>query len=206
MQCRFACRLTSEEYVTQEGWRFATLERCPEHPEGGCGFARHTAYTRVEPPGCKIARWYCPKARKTFSLLPDCLSSRLRGSLAEVEQVAALVEGAQGMEAAADKARPDIQLPGALRWTRRRSKTALGVLAILLGLLPEFLAGTEPTISSLRSRLGVEPALPVLREHAAAHLHVLPPPFGFGPRLEPRWPSPRPSQQETGPDPPSVDR
>ncbi|WP_373047155.1 hypothetical protein [Vulgatibacter sp.] len=206
MQLRLGTRLTSEEYVTQEGWRFATLERCPEHPEGGCGFARHTAYTRVEPPGCRIARWYCPKARKTFSLLPDCLSSRLRGSLAEVEQVAALVEGAQGMEAAADMARPDIQLPGAVRWTRRRSKTALGVLAILVGLLPEFLAGCEPTISSLRSRLGVEPALPVLREHAAARLHALPPPLGFGPRLEPRWPSPCPSQQETGPDPPSVDR
>ena len=206
MQCRFACRLTSEEYVTQEGWRSATLECCPEHPEGGCGFARHTPYTRVEPPGCKVARWYCPTARKTFSLLPDFLASRLRGSLAEVEQVAVLVERTDGMEAAADVARPDIQLPGAVRWTRRRSKTALAVLAIVVGLLPDLLAGCEPTISSLRSRLGVEPALPVLRERAAAHLHALPPPLGFGPRLERRWRSPPPSQQETGPDPPKLAR
>jgi len=182
------------------------LERCPEHPEGGCGFASHGTYTRVEPPGCRIARWYCPTARKTFSRLPDCLSSRLRGSLAEVEQVAALVEGNRSMETAADVARPDILLPGAVRWTRRRSKTALAVLAIVVGLLPELLAGCEPTISSLRSRLGVEPALPVLREHVAAQLHALPPPLGFGPRLERRWRSPVPSQQETGPDPPGAAR
>ena len=77
MQLRHDCQLTSEEYVKQEAWKSASLQRCPKHPAGGCGFARHTAYARVEPPGMHIARWYCPEAHVTFSLLPDCLASRL---------------------------------------------------------------------------------------------------------------------------------
>lgn len=202
VQLRFTTGLTSEEYVRQEGWRSATLERCPDHPEGGCGFARHTAYSRVEPPGCLIARWYCPKSRRTFSLLPNCLSSRLRGSLEEVEQVAAMVDETASMEAAADLARPDIQLPGAVRWTRLRGNAVHAVLSILIGLLADDLAGVTPTVSSIRSRLGAEPALPLLRDIAADHLHALPPPLGFGPRLQRRWRHGAANQQEAGPDPP----
>jgi hypothetical protein len=114
-----ATGLTSEEYVSQKGWLAASLERCPFHPEGGCGLARHGTYARVWPAGCLIARWRCPPARTTISLLPDFLCSRLRGTLAEVEAVVAAVEAAPTQEAASEALRPDIELPGALRWLRR---------------------------------------------------------------------------------------
>ena len=68
-------------------------------------------------------------AHTTFSLLPDCLAAKLPGSLEELEQVLSAVEEAPSLEAAADKLRPDILLPGALRWVRRRltlAQVALG--------------------------------------------------------------------------------
>lgn len=116
MQLRQKTQLTSHEYVTGRAWRLATLERCPLHPAGGCTLTRHGTYRRVEPPGTEVARFYCRRGRTTFSLLPDCLSSRLSGSLDEVEQVVAAVEAGPTLEAAAAKVRPDIALPGALRW------------------------------------------------------------------------------------------
>ena len=64
----------------------------------------------------QISRWYCPTGHTTFSLLPDCLASRLPGSLDEVEQVVAIVEAkvaaGESIEKAAEKIRPDIELPG----------------------------------------------------------------------------------------------
>ncbi len=113
MQVRLATGLTSEEYVKQEAWRSARLERCPFHPEGGCGLARHGTYARVSPAGCLIARY--PPARTTISLLPDFLCSRLTGTLAEVEAVVAVADAAPTQEAASEALRPDIELPGALR-------------------------------------------------------------------------------------------
>jgi hypothetical protein len=41
MQLRYACEENGEKYVSPAGWRSATLSRCPLHPQGGCGFARH---------------------------------------------------------------------------------------------------------------------------------------------------------------------
>ena len=120
MQLRFATGLTSTEYVTQEAWRDATLERCPLHPHGGCSFTRHGTYGRVEPPGTRIPRWYCPESHCTFSLLADCFAARLSGTLTEVEAVVRLVEQASSREAAAEGLRLDIELPGVLRWLRRR--------------------------------------------------------------------------------------
>ena len=32
---------------------------------------------RKTPRGTRVARWYCPQSRTTFSLLPDCLAARL---------------------------------------------------------------------------------------------------------------------------------
>jgi hypothetical protein len=87
VQLRFECSLTGGEYVNQRAWREASLPRCPLHPKGGCGFARHGTYKRISPPGTLIARWYCPQGHRTFSLLPDCLAARLTGTLAEVESV-----------------------------------------------------------------------------------------------------------------------
>ncbi|MCY4540933.1 MAG: hypothetical protein OXB95_00850, partial [Rhodobacteraceae bacterium] len=35
-----------DEYIAQKKWKNARLKKCPKHPEGGCGFARHGAYRR----------------------------------------------------------------------------------------------------------------------------------------------------------------
>src|SRR6266540_709358 len=118
VQVRLTTGLTSEEYVSQKGWLTARFERCPFHPEGGCGFASHGTYPRIDPPGCRIARGYCPTAHATVSLLPDFLCSRLTGTLAEVERVVAAVEVAPTQEAASEVLRPDIELPGGVRLAR----------------------------------------------------------------------------------------
>ena len=205
VQVRLTTGLTSEEYVKQEAWRFARLERCPLHPEGGCGFAGHGAYARVSPPGCRIARDRCPTARVTFSLLPDFLCAGLTGTLAEAEAVVAAAEVGT-REAASEALRPEVELPGAVRWVRRRVRLVHAGLAAVIGLLPGLLAGREPTVTSIRSALGTEAALVCLRELAADHLGALPPPLGFGPRPARRRPRATALQHDPGPDPPSGPR
>jgi hypothetical protein len=130
----------------------------------------------------KIARWYCREAQATVSLLPDCLAAKLPGSLAEVEQVVAEVEGASHVEAAADALRPDIDLPGRLRWVRRRLGLVYAALLALRTLMPDLFAGCVVTICAFREQLGVTPVLPMLRAIGAEHLQALSPPLGFGPR------------------------
>ena len=202
MQLRFNTGLTSEEYVSRQAWREATLERCPLHPGGGCGLARHGTYERMDPPGARVARWRCPPGHCTFSLLPDCLAARLPGALAEVEAVVAAVECAPSLEAAADVLRPDIELPGAMRWTRRRVQRVHTALHVLRGVDPERFAGWSATVSAWRAGLDVEPVLPALRAIAAEHLHELPAPFGFSHRLVQGGESHRVCQHPVGPDPP----
>lgn len=182
VQLRFKTPLSSREYVREQAWRDASLERCPLHPEGGCSFARHGTYGRVEPPGTRIPRWYCPEGHCTFSLLADCFASRLPGSLSDLEQVVVEVEQARSLEAAANALRTDdIALPGAIRWTRRRVQQVHAVLGILLGLLPECFCDCQPTVTALRQWLGVEWVLPRVRDMAAVYLRVLPSPVGFAP-------------------------
>lgn len=121
VQVRYETGLTGAEYVTRQGWRLARLERCPLHPGGGCGLARHTPYLRKNPPGTYIARWHCRQGHCTFSLLPDHLAARFPGTLAEIERVVLAVEEARSVAAAADTLRPDtVMLPSAVRWGRRR--------------------------------------------------------------------------------------
>ena len=179
------------------------------HPRGGCGFGRHWTYSRVEPPGTQIARWYCPTGHTTFSLLPDCLASRLPGSLYEVEQVVAIVEAkvaaGESIEKAAEEIRPDIELPGAVRWVRQRLAYVRMALLALVTLLPGQL-GNGPRLGNVRKVLGTERALMRLREIGAGHLGALAPPFGFGPRPKRRWRKRRHRQQGTGPDPPRTSR
>lgn len=202
MQVRLTTGLTSEDYVSQKGWLTARLERCPFHPEGGCGLARHGTYERVSPPGCLIARLWCPTAHTSISLLPDCLCSRLTGSLAEVEAAVAAADTAPTQEAASEALRPNVELPGALRWVRRRRRLVRAALSAVIGLLPGRLAGCRPTVASFRSALGAEMVLVRLRAEVATHLAALPPPLGFGPRTARRRPSSTASQQEPGPEPP----
>ena len=202
MQLRFATGLTSESYVSRQAWREASLAHCPLHPTGGCGWARHGTYARVHPAGARVARWYCPRGHRTFSLLPDCLAARLPGTLEEVEQVVVVAEQAKSLEAAADQLRPDIDLPGAMRWVRRRVKAIHGALTTLLGLLPERFLGCLPRVVSLREHLALAHPLPVLREIAAPFLPGLAPPLGLCPPPGAGGEHARSHQQYPGPDPP----
>jgi len=74
----------------------------------------------------------------SFSLLPDCLASRLPGTLLEIEDVVAKVENSPSQQTAADVIRIDIELPGALRWMRRRIFLVKVALRLLIELLPVF--------------------------------------------------------------------
>jgi hypothetical protein len=205
VQLRFKTGLTSEQYVSRQAWRGASLERCPLHPRGGCSFARHGTYERVTPPGTRIPRWYCPKGHGTFSLLADCFAARLPGSLAELEAVVVDVEQAKSLERAADRVRSDdVTLPSAIRWTRRRVQSVHAILTILIGLLPEHFCACQPNVSAFRQRLNVAYCLPRLREIAQAHLHALPTPLGFAPRPPRRGAYKNAHQHSTGPDPPST--
>lgn len=203
MQLRFKTELTGADYVSREAWRLASLTHCPLHPRGGCGFARHGTYGRVSPPGTRIARWYCPAAHCTFSLLPDHLAARFPGTLHDIEQVVAAVEQARSIEAAADQLRSDdIPLASAVRWVRRRLSPVRKLLTIVMGLFPQRLLGCTPTLAALRERFACDEVLVVLREVAHLHLQALAPPLGF------QHPSYRSAerhhrfQQHLGPDPP----
>lgn len=204
VQLRFATGLTSTEYVTQKAWRDASLDRCPLHPHGGCSFARHGTYERVSPPGTRIPRWYCPQGHRTFSLLPDCFAARLSGTLCEVEAAVEQVEQAPNLEAAADRLRLDIELPGALRWMRRRVRAVHGALTTLKGLEPARFLPCEPTLASFRRQIKGDAVLPALRDIADRHLFALAPPLGFaGPPRGGGEPA-RGAQHRGGPDPPPI--
>lgn len=204
VQLRFATGLTSESYVSRQAWREASLPCCPLHPGGGCGWARHGTYARVYPAGARVARWYCPRGHRTFSLLPDCLAARLPGTLAEVEQVVVVAEQAKSLEAAADELRPDIELPGAMRWVRRRVKAIHGALITIVGLLPERFAGAVASVLGLRAHLVLSAVLPELRAIAAPFLAELPPPLGLHPPGPCAGERRGPVQHQTGPDPPGA--
>ena len=203
MQLRHRTTLTSEQYVTQKAWRQARLEVCPQHRGGGCGFTRHGTYPRLDPPGMRVARWYCPDAQVTFSLLPDCLSARLSGSLDEVESAVIASEG-RSVESAAQAVRVDaIELPGAVRWLRRRRRRVRAALLALITAMPGRL-GAVGEVRAIRAVLGTDRALVTLREIGAAHLQALPHPLGFCPPPRRGRESAKPVQHETGPDPPGA--
>jgi hypothetical protein len=202
VQLRHRTTLTSEQYVTQKAWRQARLDFCPAHPRGGCGFARHGTYSRLDPAGMRVARWYCPEAQMTFSLLPDCLSSRLGGSLDEAERVVIAAESL-GVEPAAQSLRMgEVELPGALRWLRRRRRGVRAAVLALVTAMPGRL-GTVAEVRAIRDVLGTERALVALREIGADHLHVLPSPLGLRPSSATRAQGAHRFQHKTGPDPPS---
>ena len=203
MQLRLRTGLTGEQYVTAQGWRDATLARCPHHPGGGCSLARHGTYPRKTPPGTRIARWYCPESHTTFSLLPDCLAARLPGTLADLEDAVAAGERAPSVAAAAVALRAGrSEPPGAMRWLRRRTRLVRRVLTAVRGLLPERLAGCPATILAFRGRLGTDAALVWLREMAAPQLPALPTPLGYAHHPTTPGHPVQPFQQRVGHDPP----
>ena len=180
VQLRYESGHTGEEYVSAEAWCAARLERCPNHSQGGCSFARHGTYPRKTPVGTRIARWYCPESHTTFSLLPDCLAARLPGTLKELEAVVAVAEQTPSLIKAADKLRPDaIELAGAMRWVQRRVRSVHHALRHVVGLLPEQFARCNADVAAFRKRLGTKAALLTLRSLTAVWLPALPAPLGF---------------------------
>lgn len=155
----------------------------------------------------RVARFYCPTGRTTFSLLPDCLASRLSSTLAEVEQVVLVAEAAPTLEQAAVQLRPDIETQGGVRWVRRRLGPVRVALLALATLLPLVLGvlGEPPTLAAAQATAG-KPVLVRLRDLAGEQLRSLPPPLGLGPRTAPRRSRQNVFQHETGPDPPGGHR
>ena len=203
MQLRYETGLTGEQYVRAQAWRAATLERCPNHPHGGCSFARHGTYARKTPRGTQIARWYCPESHTTFSLLPDCLAARLPGELDTLEAVVAHAEQAPSLAAAANALRPDaVELPGAMRWAARRVRLVHHVLSLVIGLLPEQLARCIAEMVAVRARLDSDIALRTLRTLVDPQLRALPAPLGFQPHRLGSTNRNRAHQHKMGPDPP----
>lgn len=204
VQVRLATSSTGERYVTDKLWEHATIASCPWHPQGGCGFSRHGTYQRVTPVGCRVARWYCRKARATVSALPDCLAAHRRGTLEELECLALATERAASLAAAARTERQGIELPGALRFLGRLRRDLNAVLAAVRGLDPERFAGVAVTLVGFAAALGIVPpgVLVRLRVECAAHLATLPVPLGFvAYRIECNGER-RATQQRAGRDPP----
>jgi hypothetical protein len=129
----------------------------------------------------RVRRYYCPTAHETFSLLPDCLASRFPSDLDDLERVVVHVAAARSVEAAADTLRPDIELPSAVRWIRRRLAVVRTALVIAASLLPA-LRIRDVSLVTLGTAWGTARVLVTLRGRVAGHLAVVPPPLGFGPR------------------------
>lgn len=137
----------------------------------------------------------------TFSLLPDFLCARLRGDLDTAEAVCVAVES-RGVEPAARDLRPEVGLPGVMRWIRRRTKGVRAALLALVTTMPE-MVGSVAEVSAVRGALSTTRALVALREIGAAQLHALPCPLGFAPRPTSRKAGTRVAQHRTGPAPPT---
>jgi len=182
MQIRHRVNVSASEYNEQKLCEKAELKQCPLHPEGGCGMRRHGSYTRKWPIELEIPCWYCRKGHTLISLLPDFLPSRLSGTLKEVEEVVLEAQKHPSLESASEAIRPDIELPGALRWLRRRLHYVIDILTIARGILPQF--GFK-NLQQLQQDFKVDFVLPHLRQILEKHLHALPHIIGLiPPRLE----------------------
>jgi hypothetical protein len=188
-----------DAYIRHQEWREARLSGCPLHPSGGCSFARHGSYVRATPPGLRIARWYCPEGRRTFSLLPDFLAAKLPGLLASIEDSVTVASSAKSMEAAADALRgPDVTLPGAVRWLRRRIRAVRTVLAHVTA---EMATGALTRESALGINLDKGRVLLGLRRSLSPQiLNRIPAPLGFQPAWGAGWARDGNRQHEMGPD------
>ena len=180
MQLRYETGLTGEEYVRTKAWRDAKLERCPNHPHGGCSVASHGTYARKTPRDAKVPRWYCRESHTTISLLADCLAARLPGTLDALETVVAHAERSRSLTETAKALRRDaIELPGAIRWVRRRVRLVRRLLTLLAEQQPERFPHGIAGLIPLRAHLDTGRALVELRCLLEPHLSVLPMPLGF---------------------------
>ena len=204
MQFRYPTELSAEEYVRAEAWKFIEVVRCPIHPDSDCRITRHGTYLRKIPEGAGFLRILCPTEQITFSLLPDCFSSRFPGTLADVESVVLMVEKAvrnSGYEELTmttvkeTLTSPDLALvaeesdaDGILydadfRWLKRRVEYVLAVLTAVSALFPEIFEDCRPTLTSYSSVFGGGPVLVRLRAATESRIHEIPSPVGLNPRF-----------------------
>ena len=111
-------------------------------------------------------------------------------------------EQAPSLEALCKQQRLDIELPGALRWVRRRVQDVHGALHRIKGLSGEVFVLVEPTVTAFAAYLEVDAVLVALRGIAAAWLGELPKPLGFAPRRNRGRGAAPHVQHRAGPDPP----
>jgi hypothetical protein len=123
--------------------------------------------------------------------------------LNEVEAVVRAAEQAPSLEAACQDLRPEIELPGVLRWARRRVQAVQAALQALKGLLPQQFP-CPATLAAFAACLGVTEVLVALRPIGETFLQNLPSPFGFMPRRTPGDGGGSARQHGVGPDPPGV--
>ena len=205
VQIRLTTLCTSEDYVAGKRWRDATLECCPWHPQGDCGFCRHGTYERVKPAGILIPRWYCPIERRTVSALPDFLASHYSGTLIELEALVLSIEQASSLSVATSFLRTDIELPGALRYLRRLYQAILSALKIAHGVLPDLFVGQTLSLASLATTLPPgQSVLVSLRQQVRHYLPQLPTPLGFNPARKIVRISQALFQHKVGTDPPQA--
>lgn len=203
MQVRLRIALTSEQYVSQQAWREASLPCCPLGHDP-CRAVGHGSYERKRPAGTRVARRWCKPCGVSIGLLPDFLASRVSGTLDEFEQTAAAAEQAPSQWKAAEQARPhDGAFESAVKWVRFRIQTVRELLGSAVGLVRELL-GCEPTLGAVRDRLGLAGGgvLRTLRALCERHLESLAAPLGLVPRPDAVAKRKRRHPQSTGPDPP----
>lgn len=130
------------------------------------------------------------------------MAARLPGTLVELEALVGQVEQAPSLADACADLRPEIELPGVVRWVRRRVQAVYSTLLLLKGLMPAHFQACEPTLQSFACHLGVDPVLPALRSIAVPWLPSLPPPLGLRPRPRQGGEVHDRHQHSVGPDPP----
>lgn len=204
VQVRLRIALTSEQYVSQEAWREASLPCCPFGHEP-CRAVGHGSYGRKTPPGTRVARRWCKPCGVSIGLLPDFLSSRVSGTLDEFEQVASAADEAVSQWQLAAEIRPyEGAFESAVKWVRYRIQAVRELLRSAVGMVRE-LFGCEPTLGAVRERLGLDGGvLRALRPLCEVHLESLSAPLGLVPRPHAVNLRKRRHPQSTGPDPPAA--
>ena len=200
---RFICRRIC---TPEEPGKTQALGNCPLHSKGGMRL-RQTwyLYPRQTPQGTRIARWYCPDGHSTFSLLPDCLSSRLPGSLIDVETAINKAENAPSQEAAVHTIFGSISVLPAFCAGSDAELFLVRTTLTLLTRVPScsFLKIASPAFQRLRSALGVEYVLPALADVMQSPICIFYlAPIGFGPLPQRKRDKKTAFQHKTGTDPP----
>jgi hypothetical protein len=176
--------LTSESYVCRQGWKKASIQRCPKCKNG---MRRHGTYERKHPAGTRIARQYCHPCRLTLSLLPEFLAAGFGDSLGEFHAAITTWQEQPYFDDAAAMLRPDIEQQGARRWLRRRVLRC----AVILTLAATALGCAAEDLNVF-----------MLRESHPQLIAHLPTPIGLSHRQAGRKDAATTVQHSVGPDPP----